>query len=126
MLTLLLLYNLSTTGAVLSLFPVVHVILPPALYYRCSGVYSYQQCCIIAFYAGSLFLLALAFDSDFENLNITIKTSTLDYNVERCLSSIVNSFQAIVPYMGQEKGVLFYGGVSPSKIAHVGRALKVM
>jgi hypothetical protein len=27
-----------------------------------------------------------------------------------------NSFQAIVPLTGQEKGVLFYGGVSPSKI----------
>jgi hypothetical protein len=27
-----------------------------------------------------------------------------------------NSFQAIVPYMGQEKGVLFYGVISPSKI----------
>jgi hypothetical protein len=28
----------------------------------------------------------------------------------------INSFQAIVPYMGQEKGSFFYGGVSPSKI----------
>jgi hypothetical protein len=28
----------------------------------------------------------------------------------------INSFQAIAPYMGQKKGVLFYGGVSPSKI----------
>jgi hypothetical protein len=28
----------------------------------------------------------------------------------------LNSFQAIAPYMGQKKGVLFYGGVSPSKI----------
>jgi hypothetical protein len=29
---------------------------------------------------------------------------------------VINSFQAIVPYMGQKKGVLFYGGVSLSKI----------
>jgi hypothetical protein len=29
---------------------------------------------------------------------------------------LINSFQAIATYMGQEKGVLFYGGVSPSKI----------
>jgi hypothetical protein len=28
----------------------------------------------------------------------------------------LNSFQAIARYTGQEKGVLFYGGVSPSKI----------
>jgi hypothetical protein len=28
----------------------------------------------------------------------------------------VNSFQAIVLLTGQEKGVLFYGDVSPSKI----------
>jgi hypothetical protein len=27
-----------------------------------------------------------------------------------------NSFQAMLPYMGAKKGVLFYGGVSPSKI----------
>jgi hypothetical protein len=27
-----------------------------------------------------------------------------------------NSFQAIARYTGQEKGVLFYGGISPSKI----------
>jgi hypothetical protein len=25
----------------------------------------------------------------------------------------LNSFQAIVPLTGQEKGVLFYGGISP-------------
>jgi hypothetical protein len=30
--------------------------------------------------------------------------------------SSFNSFQAIVPYMGHEKGSFFYGGVSPSKI----------
>jgi hypothetical protein len=28
----------------------------------------------------------------------------------------INSFQAIVPLTGQEKGVIFYGGISPSKI----------
>jgi hypothetical protein len=28
----------------------------------------------------------------------------------------INSFQAMLPYMGAKKGVLFYGGVSPSKI----------
>jgi hypothetical protein len=28
----------------------------------------------------------------------------------------VDSFQAMLPYMGAKKGVLFYGGVSPSKI----------
>jgi hypothetical protein len=31
-------------------------------------------------------------------------------------SLLINSFQAKVPYMGPEKGILFYGGVSPSKI----------
>jgi hypothetical protein len=31
---------------------------------------------------------------------------------------LLNSFQAIVPLTGQEKGVLFYGGISPSKIGH--------
>jgi hypothetical protein len=32
------------------------------------------------------------------------------------LTHLFNSFQAIVPYMGQEKGSIFNGGVSPSKI----------
>jgi hypothetical protein len=32
------------------------------------------------------------------------------------LVSGINSFQAMLPYMGAKKGVLFYGGVSPSKI----------
>jgi hypothetical protein len=28
----------------------------------------------------------------------------------------INSFQAMLPYMGAKKGSFFYGGVSPSKI----------
>jgi hypothetical protein len=39
---------------------------------------------LTAFVASCLLLLA------FENLNITIKTSALDYNGERYLSSIIN------------------------------------
>jgi hypothetical protein len=34
---------------------------------------------------------------------------------QNCCTSF-NSFQAMLPYMGAKKGVLFYGGVSPSKI----------
>jgi len=45
----------------------------------------------IAFDVGVDFVLAsFSFDLNFENLNITIKTSTLDYNGERYLSSIIN------------------------------------
>jgi hypothetical protein len=32
------------------------------------------------------------------------------------LNQFLNSIQAIAPYMGQEKGVIFYGVVFPSKI----------
>jgi hypothetical protein len=29
---------------------------------------------------------------------------------------MINSFQAMLPYMGAKKGSFFYGGISPSKI----------
>jgi hypothetical protein len=53
------------------------------------------------------------------------KPTDIDYESKRkyfahlpasVVKATFNSFQAIVPYMGQKKGVLFYGGVSPSKI----------
>jgi hypothetical protein len=53
-----------------------------------------------------------------------IQTYQTKYQCEECsiekgndfwLYNAVNSFQAIVPYMGQKRGP-FYGGVSPSKI----------
>jgi hypothetical protein len=69
-------------------------------------------------------LCALELKEEIIHINMTMgiqlseymKTSTPDHNGDRYLSSIINSFGAIAPYMGQEKGVLFYGGVSPSKI----------
>jgi hypothetical protein len=53
------------------------------------------------------------------------KPTDVDYESKRkyfahlpasVVKATFNSFQAIVPLTGQEKGVLFYGGISPSKI----------
>ena len=51
-------------------------------------------------------VLASCFALLFENLNITVKTSTLDYNGDRYLSSIINRIQAIRVF-GGARTVLF-------------------
>jgi hypothetical protein len=48
-----------------------------------------------------------------------IKMCTSFLLLQAFLFPFINSFQAMLPYIGAKKGVLFYGGVSPSKIGIV-------
>jgi hypothetical protein len=49
-------------------------------------------------------------------MHYEIPTKTVEQYLN---ASPINSFQAIVLLTGQEKGVLFYGGESPSKIGPI-------